>query len=209
MSAVVPLPSPAVAAVQCPAPPLVRVADGGDPAGVLRAARASGEPVLAVGAAADGTFRRAVVALDFGAASLRAAALAARLLAPGGTLSLVYVRRAPDDAPAAPAGAELSDGRTVAESLQRLVVALRAGAAPAGRRDLTIGVATLIGDVPAEIVAYADRVGADLVAAGTHAAPLPGVGSVAAAIARLAADGRGDLSVLVCPEGPGPGPGPG
>lgn len=184
--------------------PLVRVEDGADADRVLHAARQSGAPVLAVGPAADGLFRRAVVAVDFGAASLRAAALAAHLLAPGGTLSLVYVRRDPDLALVGRRdAAELPDGRNVAESLQRLVVALRAGAAPAGRRDVTIGVATLIGDVPAEVVAYAERVGADLVAAGTHAAAEPGAASVAAAIARLAAAGQGGLSVLVCPEGAG------
>ena len=148
-------------------------------------------PVLTVGAAADGAIRRAVAAVDFGPASVRAAAIACRMLAPGGTLSLVHVKAGLEpDHPAWEAG----------PLLQRLAVALRNGTtgcddvgASVARRDVTIGAATLVGEPAPELVDYAAIVGADLVAVGAR-----GTGRVAADVARRAARRLPGCSVLWC-----------
>lgn len=154
----------------------------------LEVARAGVTPVLVAGPEADGEFRRAVVGVDFGAASARAAAVACRLLSPGATLSLVHVEQRP------------ALGPPIAERLRLLATTV------GGRDDVEIGTTTLVGDPSRELAAYADRVGADLVACGTRAggrvegryAP-----SVSAGIARRVSAGRAGCSVLVCPVPPG------
>ncbi len=191
------------------------------PLGTERALAVAGggaAPVLAVGADADGAFTRAVVALDFGPASVHAAELACRLLAPGGTLSLVHVKeRLEFVGPAGESWDALCTAQ-IAELFRRLVAALQqGGAAPiardgrvverggalcAGRRDVTIGTATLVGDVAEELLTYAALVGADLVAAGTRGddcVPRHRMGSVSAEVARRATATMPRASVLVCP----------
>jgi nucleotide-binding universal stress UspA family protein len=69
--------------------PIDRILGSETALGVLRRA---GCPVLAVPAGGAATFRRAVAAVDFSAASVRAAEAAAALLEPDATLALVHVR---------------------------------------------------------------------------------------------------------------------
>jgi nucleotide-binding universal stress UspA family protein len=181
-----------------------------------------------VGPDADGDFRRAVVALDFGVESVRAAALACRLLSPRGTLSLVHVKR-----PLTLGGpeGEAWDARCsaqIADLFRRLVAVLRdGGAAPTardgrvvpsggapcvGRRDVTIGTVTLVGEPVTELLTYAATVGADLVAIGRHSAPCvadprvadprvadPVDGSVSAALAQRVLGTLEETCMLVCP----------
>lgn len=191
------------------------------PMGTERALAVAGggtTPVLVVGADADGAFTRAVVALDFGPASVHAAALACRLLAPGGTLSLVHVKeRLEFVGPAGESWDALCTAQ-IAELFRRLVAALQqGGAAPiardgrvvdgggamcAGRRDVTIGTATLVGDAADELLTYAALVDADLVVAGTRGddgVPRGRRGSVSAEVARRTAATMPRASVLVCP----------
>lgn len=184
----------------------------------LEVASSGVTPVLAAGPDADGTFRRAVVALDFGPASVRAAELACRLLSPGGTLSLVHVKeRLEFVGPAGEAWDALCSGQ-IAELFRRLIATLRGGgaapvardgrvvlgggAACAGRRDVTIGTVTLVGDPAEELAAYAAQVGADLVAAGTRgesSVQRRFAGSVSADVARRASATLPASTMLVCP----------
>ena len=173
----------------------------------LHVLRGTERPVLAVGPDADGFFRRVVVAVDFSAASTRAAAIACRLIAPGGTLSLVHVR------PSIEWGDEIREPLAAArarEPLQRLAAALRHGTTgcedcgtDTGRSDVTIGTAILVGEPPAEVLDYAERVGADLVAVGTRGLALVKrllVGSVATDVIRLTSERLSACSVLACAE---------
>jgi len=177
----------------------------------LQVLREANRPVLAVGPEADGIFRRAVVAVDFGPASARAAAIACRLLAPGGMLSLVHVKRGTE--PRGPAAHVCgAHGLPYANELrQRLVAALRHGTtgceecgATTGRADLAIGTATLVGDPATELLDYAAQVGADLVAVGIHAGPTRkasgrrAVGRVATTLVRRASDRLPACSILAC-----------
>jgi nucleotide-binding universal stress UspA family protein len=192
----------------------------------LDLARAGSTSVLAVGPEADGTLRRAVVAMDFSPAALRAAGLACRLLAPGGTLSLVHVKPSHELGQAEWEAWDAARDRRVGELFQRLVVTLRGTAQPSrrpfaapdatrppvvfplaapggGRRDVTIGTATLVGDPAEELIDYAARVGADLVAVGTHGGGFVErlfVGSVAGELVRRAGVELLECSVLVSPE---------
>ena len=178
------------------------VVTGDGPEGALALAHAGGEPVLAVGVEADGTLRRAVVAVDFGPASVRAAALACRLLAPGGTLSLVHVKPRPELGHEAWDAWDGARDRRLGELFRRLVVALRGTAGDAsGRRDVTIGTAILVGDAAEERVEYAARVGAELLAVGTHGSRGGRLlaGSVVGELARRAGVELPECSVLLAP----------
>lgn len=182
----------------------------------LEVARAGHTPVLVAGPDADGAFRRAVVGVDFDPASVRAAELACRLLSAGGTLSLVYVKQRLDWGGAAAEAWDAVCSEQVAGLFRRLVAALRGGAPFAlrgravddadaawpGRRDVVVGSVTLVGDPADELVAYAERVGADFVACGTR----PGSGAdrrystgVSAGVARRLSAELTECSVLVCP----------
>lgn len=172
----------------------------------LQLLRLGSRPVLAVAPEADGTLRRAVVAVDFGPSSVHAAALACSLLEPGGTLSLVHVKSRLELSQPTWEAWDAVYGTRVTELFQRLVAALRGGtlcdAAP-GRRDVTIGTAILVGDPAEEIVDYATRVGADLVAVGSHGAGFVErllVGSVATEILRRTSGALAACSVLAAPE---------
>ncbi|AHG92608.1 UspA domain-containing protein (plasmid) [Gemmatirosa kalamazoonensis] len=184
----------------------------------LQVLRSGDRPVVAAGPDADGVIRHAVAAVDFSAASVRAAAIAAQLVVPGGTLSLVHVRSRPE--PRRPRAAEQVPATGADELLRRLAFGLRFGTVgdddccyARGRRDVTIGTAVLVGDPAAEVLDYAERAGVDLVAVGTHGPGLVErllVGSVAADVVRLTSVRLPAGSVLCCPEPasawpPGPG----
>jgi nucleotide-binding universal stress UspA family protein len=170
--------------------------------------RESESPVLAAGIEADGVVRRAIVGIDFDSASVRAAALALRLLAPDGVLSLVHVHariEATHPTWQDPTGPTT---RSAGPGLQRLAVALRNGttgyeeSGSAPRDDVRIGTATLFGDPASELADYAHCVGADLIAVGTHRSTFVErlVGrSVAEGIVRQVSDRAPRCSVLVCP----------
>ncbi|MGZ8415118.1 MAG: universal stress protein [Gemmatirosa sp.] len=188
----------------------------------LDVASSGATPVLAVGTEADGAFRRAVVAVDFGIESVRAAELACRLLAPRGTLSLVHVKRPLQLGGAAGEAWDAQCTAQIAALFRQLTVALREGgrapvardghliegAGPmcAGRRDIAVGTVTLVGEPVGEIAAYAAAVGADLVATGRHAAPRRADeapdGSASAAIMRRVTAMLAEACVLVCPAAP-------
>lgn len=157
----------------------------------MRVMRRTGVPVLAAAPALDALPRRVVAAVDFTRASLRAARLARALMADGGTMWLACVRR--DGAEASRAGSGRRDvvERSVRDALGRLAAELGSAAG------ITIVPVLLEGSTPAELLALADRVGADLIALGTHRRrQLDGIaiGGVTASIVR---DGR--YSVLVAP----------
>ncbi len=170
-----------------------------DAARALDAACAGDAPVLVAGPAADGTYQRAVVGVDFADASLRAAALAHGMLAPGGALSLVHVKEPLTFGGAAAAAWESVRGAETAERLRLLVAALLRG----GRRDVRLGTATLVGDPADELLAYAARVGADLVACGVRGGRCGArgpAGRVATVIARRLSARLPACTVLVCAE---------
>ena len=176
----------------------------------LQTLRMASQPVLAVAPEADAALRRVVVAVDFGPASVRAAELACELLEAGGTLSLVHVRPRLEASQAVWEAWDAHAGRRVAELMQRLTIALREGCAeahedgaPRGRRDVTIGTATLVGDPVEELLDYAERVGADVLAVGSHgggAMERLFVGSVAGELLRRTSARLPRCSVLACPE---------
>ncbi len=110
---------------------------------VLRVTRV---PVLAVRADISGLPKRVVVAIDFGAASIRAAHLARHLLDNDGTMYFVHVSR------------ENSDG------LRARLDALVDDLAPAP--GMTVSSILLHGDVQSSVEGLAHAVGADLLAVG-------------------------------------------
>jgi nucleotide-binding universal stress UspA family protein len=163
----------------------------------LQTVRDASTPVLAVAADAAGPIHRAVVGVDFSAASIVAARTALALLEPGGAdparLTLVHVR-APVEA-ATPLLADWSRGfeARVSTMLTRVVHLLQAHA-PEG---VAIETRTRTGHVVDVVRETAHDVGAQLIAVGTHG---PGwmerlfVGSVATRTLRQAR-----TTVLVAP----------
>ena len=127
----------------------------------LKVLRASRVPVLAVPEGGTTTTRHAVVAVDFSEGSVRAAQVALELLDDDGILELVHV---------VPRERLLFDGwvsqdeytRYVRSSLTRFLARL---AVPNG---LHVQDVTLSGDPAKELITYANRIGADLIAAGSH-----------------------------------------
>jgi nucleotide-binding universal stress UspA family protein len=129
----------------------------------LQVMRCSSVPVLVVDSemAAPAT---AVVAADFGPASVRAARAAIGLLGKGGTLYLVYVEQPVDLFPGAtiaPA-AEHYPGE-VFVLFRRMIEGLRV---PSG---VIVETVVLNGAPVPTLEEFCERVGADLLAAGTHA----------------------------------------
>jgi nucleotide-binding universal stress UspA family protein len=150
-------------------------------------------PVLGVVPSLDGLPRRAVVGVDFGAASHAAARLARALVAPGGTITLAHAPgRGADDADEGEARARaLGTGAALGELRGEL----------AGGGDVTVETVTLDATSarPAgeQLLDLAGRAGADLLAIGNHrrnAVERWLLGSVATDVAR---DGR--VSVLLHP----------
>jgi nucleotide-binding universal stress UspA family protein len=127
----------------------------------LKVARASRVPVLAVPERITTTMRHAIVGVDFSEGSVRAAQNALEVLDEKGILELVHV---------VPRERLLLDGwvsqeeysRFVRYSLTRFLGRLTV---PNGVRVTDL---TLSGDPARELVTYANRVGADLIAAGSH-----------------------------------------
>jgi nucleotide-binding universal stress UspA family protein len=154
-------------------------------------------PVLAVPAEAAGTLAHAVAAVDFSAASVRAAEAAVDLLSDGGTLTALHVR--PRTSALLSGGVavltawEEAYTRRTDELLGRLTAMIRAR-----RPDVRVTGMVRTG-APADVaLAVAGEVGADLIATGTQG---PGaverliVGSVSTAIIR-----RATVAVLACGE---------
>jgi nucleotide-binding universal stress UspA family protein len=157
-------------------------------------------PVLAVPANAAGTFARAVVAVDFSAASIRAADATADVLAEGGTITLVHVR--PRTSALLSGGAavlaawEEAYAHRTDELIARLAAMIRRR-----RPDLRVDAVVRAGTPADGILAAASEGGADLVATGTqgtNAVERLLLGSVSTAIVR-----RAWTAVLACRE-PGP-----
>ena len=160
----------------------------------LATLRESRVPVLAVGADFPVRPTRVVVAVDFSTASIEAAHLALRFLAPGGQMTLVHVR--PHFAhPTADWQAWDSDySRTLPPLFAQLMAQLDI---PDG---VTVDHAVVRGDPAPALLAYVHKVQAELVAVGTqrhHIFERLMVGSVATRILRTA-----HCSVLAVPGRP-------
>ena len=153
-------------------------------------------PVLIVPRdALAGSVATVVVAVDFSAASLRAARAALPMLSDGGRVKLVHVRPATTDEGALPPRRDYAYERSTEESFRQF------------RRQLpslpgvTIETKLLRGDAVQTIVAYAKYYGAGLIACGRLGHSFVQrvlVGSVSSAIVRHAS-----CPVLVAPELPG------
>ena len=156
----------------------------------LRVVRGSPVPVVAVVPTLTELPRRVAVAVDFSRASLRAAREAVRLVAPGGTLQIVYVR------PKVQRN-EQNEGATIIHSQGM------AGAFARLRHELTVpgGVdveaVILEGEPAPELISFAERANVELIAVGSHRHPFLTrmlVGSVTSALVRNA-----QCSLLVAP----------
>jgi len=174
----------------------------------LRVVRAADRPVLAVGPEFRSIVRTAVVGVDFSPASVRAARAALLMLPENGRLVLVHVHPPLDLPLAAETGGAIGRGE-----LEQITArwAGEAEVAAGGRFALlrdelrqytppgaTIETRVREGPVVETVLAVADEVGADLVAAGTHGPGLVErffVGSVATDLLRAA--GR---TVLIAPQ---------
>jgi len=171
-----------------------RLLGGGAALGIVRHAAT---PVLAVVAGRERHLRRAVVGVDFGAASVRAARAALALLDRDGEtpprLLLVHVVDGSPDEPPRP-GMPVPDRDT---RLATMFARLRELLLPYAPDGTTIETRVRTGPVAVALRAAADALNADLIAVGTHG---PGwverlfVGSVADDVLRHA-----DVDVLVCP----------
>ena len=173
----------------------------------LQTIRVADRPVLAVAPNFAELPRRAVVAVDFSPPSVRAAEEALAFLAGGGTLSLVYVR--PRDIDVVRVDDEIvpwHHGERVTALFERLVARLKA---PSARPEHLIGTLAappavtvepvmLVGDPATEVLSFAEREGADLIAAGSSGQGFFDrliVGSVATWLLR-----RSPVSLLVVPR---------
>jgi nucleotide-binding universal stress UspA family protein len=157
----------------------------------LQVTRTAGVPVLAVPPDRDALPRRALVAMDFAEASVRAARASLRTLAAGGCLTLAHV--GPDldfrEVGMEAWGAIYAEG--VAGLFRRLVPKLSAPG------DVEVETTVVRGDTAASLLDLASRGDFDLIAAGSRSAPWPDsdpAGSVSAALLRGAA-----CAVLIAP----------
>lgn len=127
----------------------------------LKVVRASRVPVLAVPEGRATTFHHAIVGVDFSEGSVRAAQAALTLVGETGILEVVHVvarERLLFDAWVS----QEEYTRFVRHSLTRFVARL---SVPNGVR---VSDLTLSGDPARELLSYAERVGADLIATGSH-----------------------------------------
>jgi nucleotide-binding universal stress UspA family protein len=158
---------------------------------VMRHARV---PVIAVTPALDRLPRRIAVAIDFSRASIAAARSALTLLGDGGSLELVYV-----EPPAEPRSEETEGYGTIyAQGVAAAFSRLRQELAS---RTTTVEIETVVlhGNVAAELLSFADRANADLIALGSQRHSIARrafVGGVTTALARSAT-----RSLLVLPPG--------
>ena len=158
----------------------------------LKISRLSRVPVLAVPAHARKAPYRAVVGLDFSDGSLEAARSALRLLVDGGELHLVHVIPR-DRLLVDPYTSDREYDEMVRHRFARFMAQL---AVPP---NVTVEHATSSGNAARELVRYAERHGADMIAAGSHGHGVVSrlvLGSVTTALLRAAA-----TSVLVVPSG--------
>lgn len=161
----------------------------------LQLARITRIPVLAVPAGATTMPRRAVVAIDFSEISTRAAQSAVETVSEGGRVELVHVMpKGSEDAPDVEAQPPYT--MWVQEQLATIAEAL---VVPAG---VTVTQVALRGQRAATLLEYATRVGADLIATGTHGRGFVSralVGSVTAKLLRGA-----PCTMLTVPRDPLP-----
>lgn len=160
----------------------------------LRVVRRSPVPVLAVTAALAGLPRRVIVGVDFSRASLHAARAALDLMPPDGTLILVHVQPGDEHPPESLEGRGIVYAQGVVGSFARFRAELERP------KETTIVTVLLEGDASHELLAFADRAGAELVAVGSHHHSLYErvvQGTITAALIRAAR-----YSVLVRPADP-------
>jgi len=159
----------------------------------MQVMRMASVPVLAVGAEMK-TVRTVVVAVDFSIASLAAAKQAIAILGGSGSLFLAAVTPSHETGPGGfpvPADEELSTD--LASSFRRFIGALQA---PIGT---LVEPCVLTGRTVPCLTEYAERVGADMIATGSHARSTLQrllLGSVSAGLVRSATS-----PVLVAPPG--------
>jgi nucleotide-binding universal stress UspA family protein len=127
-----------------------------------RVVRLSSVPVLAVNAGARGAPHVAVVAMDFGKSSLQAAREALRVIEPPGRLHLVHVRWAFEGHPLRDADWERTYSDGVELNLDRLENEMEQ------RDGIEISSEMLRGSVIETLLSVAQKLRADLIAAGSH-----------------------------------------
>lgn len=127
-----------------------------------RVARVAGIPVLAVSQRTRAPLRSALVAIDFGESSIRAAREALHLLEPPARLHLLHVRWAFEGNTLRPAEWERTYADGVELGFARLIDAL--GRHPGVR----ITSELRLGNIVESMLAVAKRIDADLIAAGSH-----------------------------------------
>jgi nucleotide-binding universal stress UspA family protein len=158
---------------------------------VARVARRVGIPVLAVSPETRPPMRAAVVAIDFGSSSIRAAREALLLLEPPARLHLLHVRWAFEGNTLRPAEWERTYADGVELGFARLIDDL--GHHPGIRMTSELR----LGNIVETTLAVAKRIDADLIAAGSHNEDVVErllVGSTPAHLLRAA-----DCSVLLAP----------
>lgn len=127
----------------------------------LQLLRTADVPVLAVPSRMGYLPKRAVVAMDFSVSAIRAAQLSLEMLEPNGVLYLVHV--IPHDLETAVWESMHEEyGRSVQSAFDQVSRQLSA------RSSITIETITVHGDPATEVLHWATRVGADLIAAGSH-----------------------------------------
>ncbi len=149
----------------------------------LATLRESRVPVLAVGPSFPATPVHAVVGLDFSAASVQSARLAARLVAPNGRLTLVHVRPRFEHPSVDWQAWDADYGRT----LPPLFDQVRAQLDPLEK--VMVETVTVRGDPAASLLSYAQQAQCDLIAVGTQRHSFFErlmVGSVATRVLRMA-----------------------
>lgn len=159
-----------------------------------RVVRHSDAPVLSVDSGVRELPRTAVVAIDFGDSSVRAAREALALLQAPGRLHLLHVRWAMNGKTLDDAGWERTYAMGVEQGFQRLARSLNA---PPG---IEITSELRLGGVTKSILEVAKKLGADLIAAGSHSQTVIDrliIGSTPAQLLRAA-----KCSVLVAPPQP-------
>lgn len=157
----------------------------------LRVTRLTDVPVLAVEGGIRHLPRRAVVAMDFGESSIRAAREALDLLEGPGRLHLLHVRWALNGKPLYDATTEQTYAAGVEDSFARLIDSLPP------RDGIKVTSEMRFGGVIETTLSVADRMHADLVVAGSHSQNVVDrllIGSTPAQLLRLA-----KCSVLVVP----------
>lgn len=122
-------------------------------------------PVLSVIPSFNDLPQRVVAAIDFSAASMRAAQAALLMIHPEGTLTLVNVVTTPElpPAPGRPGVTEALDTHTA-----KWFARLREQLAPYTPPNVIIETRVTEGAVVAEVLEYASTLGADMIAVGTH-----------------------------------------